>query len=324
MSKKPFLLTVISLTIFNLAASAQTAFRYNMKYRYGKEIVVESKDSTDFVRLIFPRDNTDNLFLVNDFYKTGKPKMAGKSLTSDPYLVLQGVNVQFFPNGQKKSERNFDKGKFIGDFLLNYPNGKTYLAGTYDPDSKLIINECLDSTGKTLASGGNGHVVRYTDDFTKILEEGDIVNGRENGEWNGSVGDSISFTSWYDKGVLTKGISRLNGKEYTFTKVDVEPSFNGNMQALYKFIGSHLHYPAEAKEHNIQGKVFLSFVIEKDGTLTNIEVLRGIGSGCDEESVRVLKLSPKWSSGQRYGIPARIQFFMPVSFTLVTEDIYIH
>ena len=82
MSKKIFLLLIFfGSLIFRLSVSAQTALRYNMKYKYGKEINADSKDSADFFRLVFPKDSADGLFLVNDFYKTGKPKMAGKSIT---------------------------------------------------------------------------------------------------------------------------------------------------------------------------------------------------------------------------------------------------
>lgn len=321
MSRKTFFLVIINLIVFYLATSAQTALRYNMQYKYGHEVIAESKDSADFFRLIFPRDSTDKLFLVNDFYKTGKPQMAGKSITPGPYVVLQGVSVQFFPNGQKKSEINFKNGKRVDDFEFYYPNGKTYLNGKYDADGKLIINECLDSIGKTLAASGNGHIMKYSDDFKKIIAEGDIVNGRENGEWRGTDGDTVNYICWYDNGILKKGVSHLNGKEYTFKEVKIGPSFNGgDTQALYRFIASHLNYPAEARQQNIQGKVILTFNIEKDGSLSNIKVARGLGGGCNEEVLRVLKLSPKWIPGQAYGIPIRIGYTMPISFTLENDN----
>ena len=74
-----------------------------------------------------------------------------------------------------------------------------------------------------------------------------------------------------------------------------------------------------AKELNIQGKVFLTFVAGKDGSLTDLRVIRGIGGGCDEEALRVLKLSPKWIPGKLYGVPVRVQYTMPITFTLSSE-----
>jgi protein TonB len=81
-----------------------------------------------------------------------------------------------------------------------------------------------------------------------------------------------------------------------------------------EYLAKTLRYPAEAKEASITGKVFLTFVIEKNGGLTDIRVLRGLGSGCDEEAIRVLKASPKWIPGQQNGEVVREQFTLPVSF----------
>jgi protein TonB len=71
-----------------------------------------------------------------------------------------------------------------------------------------------------------------------------------------------------------------------------------------------------ARESGIQGKVFVTFVVEKDGSITDVKVLRGIGGGCDEEAVRVIKGMPKWSVGKQRGKPVRVQFNMPIVFKL--------
>jgi protein TonB len=71
-----------------------------------------------------------------------------------------------------------------------------------------------------------------------------------------------------------------------------------------------------AKESGIQGTVYVTFVVEKDGSITDVRVLRGIGGGCDEEAVRVVKNSPKWSPGKQRGKPVRVQYNLPVKFIL--------
>ena len=71
-----------------------------------------------------------------------------------------------------------------------------------------------------------------------------------------------------------------------------------------------------AQENNVQGKVFLSFVVEKDGKLTDIQVTRGLGSGTDEEAIRVLKASPRWNPGIQNGKPVRVKYNINVNFTL--------
>lgn len=104
-----------------------------------------------------------------------------------------------------------------------------------------------------------------------------------------------------------------------FTAVENQPDFPGGMQAFYKYLGNNIRYPAVARENNVQGRVFVTFVVEKDGSLTDIKVMRGIGSGCDEEAVRVLKKSPKWKAGIQNGRPVRVQYSVPIAFNLASE-----
>lgn len=105
-----------------------------------------------------------------------------------------------------------------------------------------------------------------------------------------------------------------------FTAVEKEPAFPGGEDAFIRYLGKNIHYPAIAKENNVQGKVFLSFVVEKSGALTDIKIVRDIGSGCGDEAVRVLKNSPKWNPGIQNGRPVRVAYTIPVSFTLSSDD----
>jgi TonB family protein len=94
------------------------------------------------------------------------------------------------------------------------------------------------------------------------------------------------------------------------------PSFPGGMKAFYEYLGRTIKYPAEARKQNIQGKVELSFTVEKDGSLTDIHVNKKLGGGTDEEAVRVLRESPKWIPGTRDDKPIRVKYDMPLSFSL--------
>ncbi len=101
-----------------------------------------------------------------------------------------------------------------------------------------------------------------------------------------------------------------------FTVVETKPEFPGGMGALMTYLAKHIKYPPLAKESGIQGKVFINFVVEPDGSVSNVKVLRGIGGGCDEEAVRVVKNMPKWKPGMQRGKPVRVSFTLPVRFTL--------
>ena len=82
----------------------------------------------------------------------------------------------------------------------------------------------------------------------------------------------------------------------------------------------NITYPIEAREAGIEGVVFITFVIEIDGSISNIKVLRGIGGGCDDEAVRVIRLMPKWTPGKQNGKEVRVQFNMPIKFSFGKKD----
>ena len=92
--------------------------------------------------------------------------------------------------------------------------------------------------------------------------------------------------------------------------------YKGGMEAMYSYLGSTIVYPQIAKETGITGTVIVTFVIEKNGSISNIQVLKGIGGGCDEEAVRVIRLMPKWKPGRQKGKSVRVQFNLPIRFTL--------
>ncbi|MGL4630219.1 MAG: energy transducer TonB [Leadbetterella sp.] len=104
-----------------------------------------------------------------------------------------------------------------------------------------------------------------------------------------------------------------------FEKPDVQPEFPGGISSLYKFLGENIKYPEKAHKANVSGKVFAKFVVEKDGSISNIQILRGIGFGVDEEVIRVIKLMPIWSPGQKNGKACRSFFNMPISCMKIEE-----
>lgn len=105
-------------------------------------------------------------------------------------------------------------------------------------------------------------------------------------------------------------------EEEIFMIVEKDPEFPGGMEAMLKFLSENITYPQEAKDKSIEGTVFVTFVIEKDGSITNIKLLRDIGGGCGTEAVRVVKMMPKWKPGTQGGKPVRVQFNLPVKFQL--------
>lgn len=102
-----------------------------------------------------------------------------------------------------------------------------------------------------------------------------------------------------------------------FYVVEEQPEFPGGDAARIQYFASQTKYPQLAKESGIQGIVYVSFVVEPDGSVSDVKVLRGIGGGCDEEAVRVVKQMPAWKPGKQRNKPVRVHFTLPVRFTLL-------
>lgn len=101
-----------------------------------------------------------------------------------------------------------------------------------------------------------------------------------------------------------------------FQIVEVMPEFPGGSDAMMKYLSENIKYPEEAKDKGISGRVFLSFVIEKDGAVSDVKVAKGIGKLCDDEAVRVVKAMPKWKPGLMKGKPVRVSYMLPIFFKL--------
>jgi len=129
----------------------------------------------------------------------------------------------------------------------------------------------------------------------------------------------------FDKGTdeISAPIAKENAEivgegieEKPFTVVEQMPQFPGGEIEMYKFIRDNLKYPAQAQNAGVQGKVIVNFVVGKDGKITNIKVIRGIGFGCDEEAIRVLEKMPMWNPGKMGGRAVPVYFTFPISFKL--------
>ena len=99
-------------------------------------------------------------------------------------------------------------------------------------------------------------------------------------------------------------------------KAEVMPEYPGGEQAMMQFVADNVKYPQDAIDKEISGRVLVSFVVEKDGSIGDVKVVKGIGGGCDEEAVRVVNAMPKWKPGMDKGKPVRVSYMMPITFKL--------
>jgi protein TonB len=104
--------------------------------------------------------------------------------------------------------------------------------------------------------------------------------------------------------------------EKPFTVVEQMPEFAGGEQNMMKFLRENIKYPQMARESGIAGSVYVTFVVNKNGQISDVKILRGIGGGCDEEALRVVRAMPNWIPGKQNGKSVPVQFNLPIKFTL--------
>jgi len=108
----------------------------------------------------------------------------------------------------------------------------------------------------------------------------------------------------------------VEDKTYEMFDIQKPPSFPGGEKELLKFLAENIKYPPLARENNIQGNVALTFVVNKNGSVSDVSILRDIGGGCGKEAVRVVNSMPKWNPGEANGNPVKVRFTLPVRFKL--------
>jgi TonB family protein len=314
------LFTFILLFITTLCLAQQL----NVIYLKNDGRYVQIRDSADYIRILSEPDSGSTFFNIKEIYSDGK-KLIGKASVTEP-IKFEGQCTTYYENGNKQSIHNYKGGLSVGQQLEFYPNGKPFLVKEFpdniyfghDEDDYLIVAE-YDSLGTTLIKNGNGHYQGFNSNFTAVIEQGNIKIGIRNGQWQGRDETlKLNYTEVYNGGLLISGISV--GKtgdtvKYSQARV-VQPQFKGGFKAFSEYLVKNMVYPEYDREYNIQGRVFLGFVVEKDGTVSNISVLKSVDQHIDKEAVRVLKNSGYWIPGTEYGRKVRIHYTIPLNFAL--------
>ena len=213
-----------------------------------------------------------------------------------------------------------------------YPNGQlksVEIRADRMPGQPIIPTKLLsqwDSTGTALVTEGTGRAVyrwmmpSRLDDTKKTLfvETGDVRDGLKQGSWTGSYADgSYEYTETYEVGICQRGSSKSAGKRpFEYNAVEENPEPTGGMSGLSQYLAQSLRYPADAQRAGLQGMVFVSFIANTDGSIQDVQLLKGISDSLNDEAIRVVSRMPKWKPGKQRGEPARVKFNLPISFAL--------
>ncbi len=297
---------------------------------------VAHRDDADFIRVIQEPDSGETNFVVHEYHKNGEKKTIGKVSAFEPFLVFEGAVITYFDNGSREGIVNYENGRPSGsayfyfrngkmkkqfDYLLTdkddkKPSGLNTMQALNEPEGKLIF--FADSLGKVLVKDGNGRAIEISgkaDD--ELVEEGDYLNGLKNGTWFGSYrSGKSSYEESYDAGKFLSGKSVKDSVSYPYTTLSTPPKYKTDVNEFYKYVGKSIRYPKDAIANRISGSVALSFVIDKDGKLTDILILNPLFPSLDDMARRVLIDSPKWQPGIQRGLPVRVKYNFPIKFSL--------
>jgi TonB family protein len=308
------IITLFFVLLAAIGASARQHVTDTTWYYMHYSKIVSTKDSANAYMAILPV-NDSGVYPVLQYDKDHRLTFSGFSTTSNPNkLSYTGAYTDFYENGKPSIVANFDNGKPSGKIMQYYPNGQLYTYRIQPKNGHILLIECRDSTGKVLAKNGSGHWIIYAKKFKKIDEEGTVQDSLEDGKWAGEIDHFGSFETMYDHGNLTShsddNLYISHSSLYPFVAV----------QPYYPDFGSYLaksiRYPKYAKERNIQGKVFVQFVVERDGRLVDIKVLRSPDQSLSDEAVRVIQDCSKWQPGIRDDELVRVMYTVPINFTL--------
>ncbi|WP_345950126.1 hypothetical protein ABDD95_01450 [Mucilaginibacter sp. PAMB04274] len=276
-------------------------------------------DSADFIRAVSLPDSGSTLFGITDFYRNSKPKMMGKSSTIDP-PTFEGQAVTYYSNGKRESVLTYTQGALIGTGFLFYPNGKLHATLEYDttatksPEEKVSIVSCMDTTGASLVTDGNGRYVDYNMLTGAISEEGPVKNGHPDGEWHGGYpSEKVTYTDLYRDGKFVSGYCVTGtGTRFTYTSRRQSPEFKGGDAAFIAYIKKKFKYLATLKNKSSIG--VMSFMVDKTGKVSNGRFLGNITPEINKIITAAINSSPNWKPAIRNGLPINSSWIVSTTF----------
>ncbi len=302
-----------------------------INYNFDKEIISKytyKRGKKNGEAIFFVDDSTKKYYNYKNGKRHGlylKKKLPNITIDSANYKdgKLDGVFTTFYESGKLKYSINQRKGKRDGWFKRYYETGELMDIAHYENGSILKIDKGYHIDGSLK------DFTNYFDGKKSGLSVGFYSNG--NPEWRRNykkgklIGVNIDywengkmkFKSVYEDGERTSQTCYdEEGKEIECGFDEINPMFKGGEQKLFEYLSKTISYPQEVKECGIRGKVYVKFYVEKDGSLTNFEIIRGVHRSLDEEALEAIKNMPKWNPGEQKGKKVRVRFILPVNFTL--------
>lgn len=291
-----------------------------------KEVFLDSlkfeTTSPDYTysRVIKNYNTIQNEYLITDYYKSGQIQMTGKSTHRDD-LVKKGFFTYYFENGNRNELVHYENSVKVGPYFSWYPDGKEKIIGEYlknptdvDTEGLLKINQFWDTGGTQKVTDGSGFYEDVEDPVT--VSSGKLKKGLKDSIWNGhSKRLQVTFTEEYKDGILVFGTSTdAQGVTHNYKNIETEAKpLYGAMSFRSNFLKKVLSNFKSMKTEYFGKSLVLSFYVEKDGYIREVNAHRGINPEIDNRVITLLKSADKWIPGISRGVNTRKKYFLPIN-----------
>lgn len=253
-------------------------------------------------------------YKILEYYRSGSLKSEQK-LSDKVGGYPIGEEIKYYENGQKKSSTFYENKRQTGKYTEWFENGNLKQIGRFNPEKfntseHYLVETIWTENGAKMVENGNGLFDVQNDD---ILTKGEYKNGVKHGIWT-ITSLSDTYADEYKDGSFISGYHiDKDGIKKEYQVLEKKPEPKKGLQHFYKFISSNFKPTREAIKNKVKGKIFLSFVVEKDGKINNIKIVKSLGYGLDEEAISVLEKYPEWIPGEQRGIAVRCMYSLPLT-----------
>lgn len=269
------------------------------------------------------RRDTSFVDTVKTFY-TANHKIRSKEFYLNGYK--EGLFAYFHENGKYKDRGTYKQGKRIGYLSSWYESGILQKNIKYFPtdsnplirdtqDSMLIINY-WDEDNTQIVKNGTGYCACYLGYLgaDKFLEKGKVLNGYRDSTWHFFLADTLKYVEEFSAGRFLSGKSYYKNNEYSYLRRETYAEFPGGIKAMMKFLERNIAFPNSLRGP-VDGKVFVKFIVDKEGVINDVSILKSADIKFDNEAMRVVKKMPAWRPGTQRGIPVKSEFVLPIYFS---------
>jgi TonB family protein len=236
-------------------------------------------------------ENKGTVYLIREYYTSNdQAKKEATATAISPSIEYEGTYKSYYENGTLEQEGEYKANDQTGLWKSYHENGQLSQEVMNESD-KSIYRQVWNEAGTPLLVNGAGTFTRKTSRADQHIE---ILNSLLIGLYH---------------------IDEVSG-DSIYTIVEKTAEYKGGMEALYKKVGKTLRYPADARRYGIEGKVFVEFVIEKTGSVRDVRVIKGLGGGLNEESVRVIETMTNWIPAKVKGKSVQQRMVLPIAFKL--------